>query len=278
MEYGNKRGGGDHLGRVYLTIDTHVHLDAAAFTDDLAAVVARAAAAGVTQLISIGVDVPSSAEAVACSERFPGVWASVGVHPHEAAHCPASMEVDLTALAANRRVVAIGETGLDFYRNLAPPAAQHGAFRRQIALAQQLGLPLVIHSRQADDEVFAALSDADAQQVVLHCFSGDQVLARRYLDRGWYLAFGGAVTYPRNGELRDVVAAMPAEQLLFETDAPYLAPVPHRGRRNEPAWLTATIACCAEVRQTSPEALAQLAARNAAAAFPRLDQALEEEK
>ncbi|HEV7213569.1 MAG TPA: TatD family hydrolase [Chloroflexota bacterium] len=266
----NKRDGNDDLGRVHLAIDTHVHLDAAAFAGDLAAVVARAAAAGVTQLISIGADMPSSAKAVACSKCFPGVWASVGVHPHEAEHCPDSLEADLTALAENRRVVAIGETGLDFYRNLAPAAAQYSAFERQIVLARRLGLPLVIHSRQADDAVFAALAEADAQQVVLHCFTGDRAFAQRCLDRGWYLAFGGAATYPRNDELRAVIATVPAEQLLFETDAPYLAPVPHRGRRNEPAWLTATIACCAEVRHTAPEALAEQAVRNAVTAFPRL--------
>lgn len=260
-----------------MAIDTHVHLDAAAFAGDLTAVVARAFAAGVTQLISIGTDVASSTQAVALAGRFPGVWASVGIHPHEAAHCPDSLEDDLTALAANRRVVAIGETGLDFYRNLAPPAAQQEAFGRQIALAAQLDLPLIIHSRQADDEVFAALAAAAAQRVVLHCFSGDRAHAQRCLDRGWHLAFGGAATYPRNAELREVVAAVPAEQLLFETDAPYLAPVPHRGRRNEPAWLTATIACCAEVRHTAPEALAEQAVRNAAAAFPRLGQPQGEE-
>lgn len=253
-----------------MTVDTHVHLDAAAFADDLAPLVQRAAAAGVTQMISIGTDLPSSRKAVELSQRFPGVWASVGVHPHEAANCPDTLEAALRELATNPRVVAIGETGLDFYRNLAPPAAQHETFQRQIALAHQLNLPLVIHSRNADDAIMETLAGANAQRVVMHCFSGDRLLARRCLDRGWYLAFGGAVTYPRNTELRAVVAEVPAEQLLFETDAPYLAPVPHRGQRNEPAWLNATIALCADIRNTTAEALAAQAAQNAASLFTRL--------
>lgn len=253
-----------------MTIDTHVHLDAAAFADDVVSVVQRAVAAGVTQMISIGTDLSSSRKAVELTKRFSGVWASVGVHPHEAANCPDTLESELAALATNPRVVAIGETGLDFYRNLAPPAAQHETFQRQIALAHHLDLPLVIHSRNADDAVMEALVGANAQRVVMHCFSGDRPLARRCVDRGWYLAFGGAVTYSRNAELRAVVAEVPVEQLLFETDAPYLAPVPHRGRRNEPAWLNATIALCAEVRNTTAEALAEQAARNAASLFSRL--------
>jgi TatD DNase family protein len=258
------------LGKVVLAVDTHVHLDAAAFAGDLPPLVQRAVAAGVTEMISIGTDMASSRKAVEFSGRFAGVWASVGVHPHEAAHCTDTLEDELAALATDPRVVAIGETGLDFYRNLAPAAAQHEAFRRQIALAQRLDLPLVIHSRNADDEALAALIAADARRVVMHCFTGDRTLARRCLARGWYLAFGGATTYPRNTELRAVVAEVPAEHLLFETDAPYLAPVPHRGRRNEPAWLMDTIAQCAQVRAIAPEALAEQAARNAARAFPRL--------
>lgn len=253
-----------------MAIDTHVHLDAAAFAVDLVAVIQRATSAGVMQMISIGTDLPSSRKAVALTARFPVVWASVGVHPHEAAHCPDSLENELTALATDPRVVAIGETGLDFYRNLAPAAAQHEAFQRQIALAKRLDLPLVIHSRHADDEVFATLTGVDAGRVIMHCFTGDRPLARRCLEQGWFLAFGGVATYPRNVELRAVIAGVPSEQLLFETDAPYLAPVPHRGRRNEPAWINATIACCAEVRHTAPETLALQAAQNTVAAFPRL--------
>lgn len=253
-----------------MTIDTHVHLDAAAFVNDLGPVVQRAFTAGVTRMISIGTDVASSRKAVEFSERFAGVWASVGLHPHEAVHWSDAAENELTALATNPRVVAVGETGLDFYRNLAPAAAQHEAFRRQIALAHRLHLPLVIHSRNADEEVLAALSAANAERVVMHCFSGDRALARRCLSRGWYLAFGGAATYPRNHELRAVIAEVPDDRLLFETDAPYLAPVPHRGRRNEPAWLMETIICCAQIRNTTPEALAEQAMHNAARAFARM--------
>lgn len=253
-----------------MAIDTHVHLDAAPFADDLNQIVQRAVSAGVTRLITIGTDLPSSRKALELAERFTGVFASIGVHPHEAAACPDSLEADFAALARNRRVVAIGETGLDFYRNFAPAEAQRSVFQRQVDIARCLDLPLVIHSRQADEEVVETLASAGAAQVVMHCFSGDRTLARRCLDHGWYLAFGGAVTYSRNVELRAVVADISADRLLFETDAPYLAPVPYRGRRNEPAWLTATIACCAEVRGTAPAELAELAERNASSAFARL--------
>lgn len=260
-----------------MAIDTHAHLDAPAFAADLAEVMQRAERAGVSRMLTIGTDLDSSRRAIALAERFPAVWASVGLHPHEANCRPDSLETDLAALAAHPRVVAIGETGLDFYRNLSPPEAQRAAFRQHLSVARQTGLPLIIHSRDAHDEVVATLADAGAERVVLHCFSGDRPLARRCLDHGWYLAFGGAVTYPRNAELRAVVAEMPAELLLFETDAPYMAPVPHRGRRNEPAWLTATIDRCAEVRGTAPDTLAEQAGHNAATLFPRLSSRLEEE-
>ena len=260
-----------------MAIDTHVHLDAAAFAADLPEVVRRAEQAGVARMLTVGTDLASSRQAVALAGRFGSVWASVGLHPHEADAATPTLEADLLALAGHERVVAIGETGLDFYRNLSAPAAQRAAFRRQIAVARQAGLPLIIHSRDAHDEVVETLAADGAERVVLHCFTGDRALARRCLERGWHLAFGGAVTYPRNAELRAVVAELPAERLLFETDAPYMAPVPHRGRRNEPAWLLATIDTCARVRGCDPDVLAAQAARNAAALFPRLGGRREEE-
>lgn len=253
-----------------LTIDTHVHLDAAAFAPDVAGVVRRAQAAGVERLITIGTNLASSRRAQALAHAYDGVWASVGVHPHEAAAATDALDAELLALAADERIVAIGETGLDFYRIYAPADAQREAFGRQVALAQRCGLPLVIHSRAADDEVVETLERKDARHVVMHCFSGDRALARRCVANGWYLAFGGAVTYPRNAELRAVVKELPADRLLFETDAPYLAPVPHRGRRNEPAWLPATVACCAAVRGVEGEAIGEQATQNALAIFTRL--------
>lgn len=253
-----------------MAIDTHVHLDAGAFAADRAAVIERARAAGVERMLTIGTDLASSRAALALAVQHPFIWASAGLHPHEADECPVDLEDQLAALAACPRVVAIGETGLDFYRNLSPPDAQRSAFRRQIAVAQACNLPIVIHSRDAHDEVIATLEDAGARRVVMHCFTGDEALARRCLDNGWFLAFGGAVTYPRNAALRAVMAATPADRLLLETDAPYLAPVPRRGKRNEPAFLALTLRCCAAVRGAEPAALAESVDRTAVVAFPRL--------
>jgi len=253
-----------------LAIDTHVHLDASAFTSDLSQVLDRAAHTGVTRMVTIGTDLESSKRALGLAQRYPSVWASAGVHPHESEHCPATLEDELAALAQDPRVVAIGETGLDFYRDYAPRDCQREVFARQVAVALRLDLPLIIHSREASEEVVSMLDGAGATKVVMHCFTGDRALARRCSDRGWYLAFGGAATYPRNEELRAAVAEAPADRILFETDAPYMAPVPHRGRRNEPAWLVDTIAQCAAVRRTSAEALSQQAEQNAGTIFGRL--------
>lgn len=221
-------------------------------------------------MVTIGADLESSKRALDLAHRYPFVWASAGIHPHESEHCPATLEIELAALAQDPRVVAIGETGLDFYRDYAPRDCQREVFARQVAVASRLGLPLIIHCREANEEVVSILDGGGATKVVMHCFTGDRALARRCSDRGWYLAFGGAATYPRNEELRAVVAAAPADRILFETDAPYMSPVPHRGQRNEPSWLIDTIARCAAVRRTSADALALQAEQNAGMIFGRL--------
>ncbi|MCL4544132.1 MAG: TatD family hydrolase [Chloroflexi bacterium] len=251
-------------------IDTHVHLDDHRFAADLPAIIERARVAGIQQLITIGTDLASSRRAIALSEQFSCVWATVGLHPHEAAQWHDGTQQKLEELAAHPRVVAIGETGLDFYRNLAPPDAQRRAFVGQLALARRLQLPVVVHCREAYGATVAEVEVSGVERVVMHCFVGERDIAERCVANGWFLAFGGAATYRRNAPLRDIIATLPYDRLLLETDAPYLPPEPFRGQRNEPAWIVHTAAQCAALRSVSLAELGEQSARNAAAAFPRL--------
>jgi TatD DNase family protein len=230
-------------------------------------VLERARRAGVTSMISIGTSVASSQRVIELSEQHQEVFATVGLHPHYAASAPDDLEVQLLALGRHPRVVAVGETGLDYYRDLSPRDAQRRVFETHVRVAQTLDLPLIIHCRDANDDVAAVLESARHSPVVMHCFTSGQEFARRCLNNGWWLAFGGAVTYPRNEELRQVVAEVPGDRLLFETDAPNMPPVPHRGQRNEPAYLPLTVARCAQARKVSAATLAVQAAHNARTVF-----------
>jgi TatD DNase family protein len=220
-------------------------------------IVAEADAAGVGRILTIGRE-----QAIDLAERFATVWAVVGWHPHEAA------EADVAALAPllhHDRVVALGECGLDFFRDRAPRDVQREVFAEQIALANRTGLPLVIHTRDADDETFGLLEQA-AVPVVLHCFSSTS-RANDAIERGYYCSFAGNVTYPSAAELREAAARIPDELLLAETDSPYLAPVPHRGKKNRPAYVMRTLECLAEVRGRASDEVEQLVERNAARVF-----------
>ena len=244
-------------------IDTHAHLDACA--DPAAAVVARARAAGVERIVAVGSGIESCRETLAIAHAHPGVWAALGIHPHQAADEDANRLDELRELLADERAVAVGETGLDFYRDYAPRDRQRELFAHQLKLAGELGKPVVVHTRAADDETAAAL-EGFAGTVVLHCFSSRELLPMA-LERGYYVSFAGNVTFPKAPELREAAAAVPADRLLAETDSPYLAPQPRRGRPNEPANVVHTIAALAEARG---EDAAELAARldaNATAAF-----------
>ncbi|HXV96643.1 MAG TPA: TatD family hydrolase [Gaiellaceae bacterium] len=242
-------------------IDTHAHLDA---FEDAGDVLDRARRAGVNRVITVGTDVPSCRAALALCDVEPGVFAALGLHPHEAG-AVGEREVDeLRTLLAHQRAVAVGEAGLDYYRDLAPRERQAWAFRAQAALAAELGKPLVIHTRAADEDTVAVLRDlAREVPVILHCFSSVS-LFEPALKHGWYVSFAGNVTYPKAGDLRWAAARVPAERLLAETDSPYLAPQPVRGRRNEPAHVVHTVAALAEVRGVEPEALALRIEENAA--------------
>jgi TatD DNase family protein len=240
--------------------DTHAHLHFPSFAEDLDDVMARARAAGVRRMVTIGTDRETSEAAIAVAERDPHVWATVGLHPHDAETGDEAFFADLERLARSPRVVAIGEMGLDFFRNLSPRPVQEAAFRRQLALARTVRKPAVIHCRDAHEETLAILAEERVADVggIMHCFSGDVGIARRCLDLGLVLSLAGPVTYPNARALPAVATFVPADRLVVETDCPFLPPQPYRGKRNEPAYLTITAARVADLRK---ESLVDLAAR-----------------
>jgi TatD DNase family protein len=243
--------------------DTHAHLDACEEPADV--LVARAREAGVGRIVSVGSGLASCRETLAIAERHDDVFAALGIHPHQAADDDAERLDELRELLADDRAVAVGEAGLDFYRDYAPHDRQRDLFERQLELAAELGKPVVIHTRAASVETAAAL-EPFAGTVVLHCFSAPELLPVA-LDRGYYVSFAGNVTYPKAEDLRQAARAVPSNRLLAETDSPYLAPQPRRGRPNEPANVVHTVATLAEVRGEDPgELTAQLDA-NATVAF-----------
>lgn len=249
--------------------DTHAHLHFPEFADDLGAVLARARAAGVRRMLTIGTDVETSRAAVALAAREPDVWASVGVHPHDADEADAAALVEIARLAAEPRVVGIGETGLDFFRNLSPREAQERAFRAQLALARRVGKPVIVHCRDAHEETLAILAEERVGETggVMHCFSGDTAIARRCLDLGLLISLAGPVTYPKARALPEVARFVPGDRLVVETDCPFLPPQPYRGKRNEPAYLAITAARVAELRGESLQTLAARTSENAAKLF-----------
>jgi TatD DNase family protein len=242
-------------------IDTHAHLDACA--DRPSALFARARAAGVERILTVGTTLENARSAIAIAEREEGVFAIVGIHPHEAG-APASMR-DVAELFASERAVALGEIGLDYFRDYAPHDAQRRLFDRQLELAAQLDKSVVIHTRAADDDTLAALAGFEGT-VVLHCFSSPALLEPA-LERGGYVSFAGNVTFPKAPELRAAAARVPADRILAETDCPYLAPQPRRGRPNEPAYVVHTLATLAETRGEDQAELEAQIEQNAAAAF-----------
>jgi TatD DNase family protein len=229
--------------------------------------VAEAAAAGVERIVTIGVGRASSERAIALAERHPEVFAAIGVHPHDADGWSPADEAWIRELAAHPRVVAVGECGLDFYRDHARPEAQRRAFASQIGIARDAGLPLVIHTRQATDETLAILAaEADGHPVVLHCFSMPERLDE-VTERGYMVSFAGQVTYNNAADLQAAARRAPADRLLVETDSPYLAPVPRRGRPNRPANAAHTLRFLATLRGVGAEDLDDLTTANAARVF-----------
>jgi TatD DNase family protein len=240
-------------------IDTHAHLDA---LGDPAGAITRARAAGVGRIIAIGSGLESTHATFAIAEGEPAVSIAAGVHPHQAGD---GESLDELAALVDGKVVAIGEIGLDFYRDYAPREDQRRVFAEQLRLAGELGKPVIVHSRAADEETAAMLDDFDGT-VVLHCFSSPGLLPVA-LERGYYVSFAGNVTYPKAADLRDAAVQVPAERILVETDSPYLAPQPVRGKRNEPAFVVHTVASLAETRGQEPDELGRRIDANASVAF-----------
>ncbi|GIW08702.1 MAG: hypothetical protein KatS3mg060_3507 [Dehalococcoidia bacterium] len=254
-----------------MLVDAHAHLDDAQY-DDVAAVVERAAEAGVGAIISCGVDVASSRATLALAERFPIVWAAVGIHPNETARAEPGDLAELRRLAAHPKVVAIGEIGLDFYRDWSPPATQERWFVAQLDLAAELDRPVCIHARDAYPAVLAALRDwrergASSRPGMVHCFAGTLEQATEAIALGMCLSIAGPVTYPKSARLAEVVRAVPLDRLLTETDAPYLAPQSVRGKRNEPAWVAEVAARIAELKDTPLQEVAACTATTARRLF-----------
>jgi TatD DNase family protein len=253
-------------------IDTHVHLNNRDLARDLNGVLTRAEEAGVRQFVVVGYDLASSAKAVEQAQSDTRIFATVGIHPHDATSYGPEAKERLREWASDPRVVAIGEIGLDFYRDLSPRPAQYDAFRAQIRLAREVGLPIVIHSRDASDEVMDLLeAEAEGVSVLLHCFAMERGHAERAWKQGWLLGVGGTLTYKKNDALREVIRNAPQESIVLETDAPYLTPEPHRGKYpNEPARVPLVAARIASLRGETAAEVETYTDENARRFFFRL--------
>ncbi|NLE77809.1 MAG: TatD family hydrolase [Chloroflexi bacterium] len=266
MRQATATGQGANSADAWLT-DSHAHLDAPAFAEDLLEVLGRAQQAGVRLLVVPGLDAASNRAAVALAYRHAGVYAAVGVHPHQAEPLTTEALAEIETLAQDPKVVAIGEIGLDYYRDYAPRDAQREVFQQLLGLARQMRKPVIVHDRAAHSEVLAAL-ESHARQLgfaggVLHSFSGDVAMARQVVGWGYHLGLGGPLTYPSAHTLREVAAQIPLRHLLLETDCPYLPPQPHRGQRNEPAWVALVADALAQAQGLPFAAVARATTNNA---------------
>ena len=246
-------------------VDTHCHLFL--MQDDAAAVVESSRQAGVERLICVGIDAESSRRSLEFAQSFRGVFATAGVHPHSASAFDRRAGSEIEELLADPMVVAVGETGLDYHRNLSPPEDQRMAFRTHIALGRESGKPLVVHVREAWADALSILEEEGAERVVLHCFSGDGGVVAEAAARGYFVSFAGNISYPTAGPLREAAAGIPSERLLVETDSPFLTPQAFRGRDNSPAHLTEVVGVVAEARGEAPADVAAGTAEAARAAF-----------
>jgi TatD DNase family protein len=249
-------------------VDTHCHLFL--LDVDPAESVETARVRGVDTLVCVGIDPESSRRSVELAESWPGVWATAGMHPHDASDWDAETATEIEGMLTNPLVVAVGECGLDFFRMRSPRPEQERALGAQVSLAQAYDLPLVIHVRDAWPEILRVLDEGSAERVVLHCFSGDAEIAAVCAERGWFLSFAGNVTYPKNAYLREAAAAVSLDRILVETDSPFLAPQRLRGRDNAPSNLVDVIEAVARARDEPVGIVRETTAVNAKIAFPRL--------
>lgn len=237
-----------------MLIDTHTHLDDTRYDDDREAVIAQARQAGVDSFITIGCDLRTSQAAMALARQYPFVYASIGVHPHEVKHIEDHWYDEFRRMSEAGKVVAYGEIGLDYHYNHSSPKEQRGRFREQIQLARELHLPIIIHTREAQEDTIQILNEEKASEVggVFHCFSGDAWLAEQALNLGFYLSFSGILTFKNATTLREIAKNTPFDRILVETDCPYLTPAPHRGNRNEPAYVALVAAQLAALHPEVP--------------------------
>ena len=258
---------------IRMLIDTHTHLDDTRYDPDREATIERARQAGVGAFVTIGCDLATSRAAVTLANRHPDIYASIGVHPHEVRHIGDGWYDELRRLAEHKKVVAYGEIGLDYHYNHSPPKEQRERFREQLQLARDLRLPVIIHTREAQEDTISILKEERASEVggVFHCFSGDAWLAKDALDLGFYLSFSGILTFTNAKMLREIAQQTPLDRVLIETDCPYLAPVPHRGKRNEPAFVAQVARQLAEIHPgLSLERIEQATTENAQRLFSKL--------
>jgi TatD DNase family protein len=260
----------DNGNRMAHLVDSHAHLDDERFAPDLEAVLDRARDAGVQRIVTVGTGLASCEAAIALATRYPGfVWASVGIHPHDAAGADETALARLGELARSPGVAAIGETGLDYHYDRSPREVQRAVFESQIRLARLMDLPVVVHCREADEDCLAILSEwaGSGLRGVMHCFSGDQPTAEALVGMGFFISFAGPLTFPNAGKLRETARLAPMDRLLIETDCPWLAPQPVRGRRNEPAFVRHVAEALAAVRGMTADEVAAGTAANAVRLF-----------
>ncbi|MDT8376245.1 MAG: TatD family hydrolase [Mariprofundaceae bacterium] len=248
--------------------DSHCHLDFPQFNDDRDEVLRRMQEEGVDRCVSVAVDFEHLPRLQSLAEQHDNIWFSVGIHPNHEVDEEPTVE-QLCALSNHPKCVAVGETGMDFYRHRVDPALQEARFRTHIRAARQLGKPVIVHNRDADNESIRILTEAEIGKCggIMHCFSAGWDTARAALDLGMYISFSGNVTFKRNDELREVARQVPMDRLLIETDAPYLAPMPHRGKRNEPAYVKHVARCIADVKGLSIREMAEASTSNALKVF-----------
>ncbi|MBI2082744.1 MAG: TatD family hydrolase [Deltaproteobacteria bacterium] len=256
-------------------IDSHAHIHFDDFKGEIPQVIERARQAGVETIINVGTDLESSRQALEIGRNYSGIYVAIGFHPHEAAKVTREDLAALKLLAADQKVVAIGEIGLDYYYEHSPREAQLRILREQVGLAHEAALPLIIHCRDAFQDCFAIMDEEEGWKRggVFHCFTGDWGIAQKILKKGFYLSFSGILTFKKSGNLREVAEKAPLEKILVETDCPYLAPEPHRGKRNEPAYVQLVAQRLAEIRGVSLSVIDEAVTRNLGELFriPKVD-------
>ncbi|MEW6616258.1 MAG: TatD family hydrolase [Thermodesulfobacteriota bacterium] len=247
-----------------MLVDSHAHLDLPEFDNDRSEVIKRAKESGIDYILTIGINSESCSEAIELADSYDFIYASIGIHPHDAKDINENTYTVLKSLANNKKVVAFGEIGLDLYRNLSPKGIQIKRFREQINLANELKLPVIIHNRNAHKETLEILKEEGARNLggIIHCFSGDYSMAKSCIDMGFYISIPGTITFPKAVELREIVKKLSLSKILIETDCPFLTPVPYRGKRNEPSFVRYVAEMIASLKDTSFEEVAEITSQN----------------